>query len=129
MAMKYTELVLKHFRSPKNIGKIKNADAKATEGSVMCGDMMTMYLKIKNNIIKDAKFESYGCAANIATASILTTMIRGKTIEQAEKLTWKDIIKQLGGLPPLKFHCSNLAIETLHSAIKKWKKKNKTKVS
>ena len=127
--MKYTELVLKHFRSPKNIGKIKNADAKATEGSVMCGDIMTMYLKIKNNIIKDAKFESYGCAANIATASILTTMIRGKTVEQAEKLTWEDIIKQLGGLPPLKFHCSSLAIETLHSAIKKWKKKNKTKVS
>jgi len=129
MAMKYTELVLKHFRSPKNIGKIKNADAKATEGSVMCGDMMTMYLKTKNNIIKDAKFESYGCAANIATASILTTMIRGKTVEQAEKLTWEDIIKQLGGLPPLKFHCSSLAIETLRSAIKKWKKKNKTKVS
>jgi len=129
MAMKYTKLVLKHFRSPKNIGKIKNADAKATEGSVVCGDMMTMYLKIKNNIIKDAKFESYGCAANIATASILTTMIKGKTVEEAEKLTWKDIIKQLGGLPPLKFHCSNLAIETLHSAIKKWKKKNNTKVS
>lgn len=127
--MKYTKLVLKHFRSPKNIGKIKNADAKATEGSVVCGDMMTMYLKIKNNIIKDAKFESYGCAANIATASILTTMIKGKTVEEAEKLTWKDIIKQLGGLPPLKFHCSNLAIETLHSAIKKWKKKNNTKVS
>ncbi len=127
--MKYTKLVLKHFRSPKNIGKIKNADAKATEGSVVCGDMMTMYLKIKNNIIKDAKFESYGCAANIATASILTTMIRGRTVEEAEKLTWEDIIKQLGGLPPLKFHCSNLAIETLHSAIKKWKKKNNTKVS
>jgi len=127
MAMKYTEIVLEHFRNPRNIGKIKNADAKATEGNIRCGDMMTIYLKIKDNIIKDAKFESYGCAASIATASILTTIIKEKTIEQAEKLTWRDIIKKLGGLPPLKFHCSNLAIETLHSAIKKWKEKNKIK--
>lgn len=123
--IKYTELVMEHFKSPRNLGKIKNADAVATKGSKACGDEMTMYLKVKNNVIVDAKFESYGCAANIATASMLTELVKGKTIEEAEKIEWRDIVISLGGLPNPKFHCSNLAIETLRAAIRTYKEKKK----
>ncbi|MCX7813226.1 MAG: iron-sulfur cluster assembly scaffold protein [Pseudothermotoga sp.] len=115
--LKYTELVLDHFKNPRNLGKIENADAEATEGSVACGDMMTVYLKIEDNRIVDIKFESYGCAANIATASMMTEVVKGLTLEEAKKITWRDIVERLGGLPPVKYHCSNLAIDTLRKAI------------
>ncbi|MEN3008185.1 iron-sulfur cluster assembly scaffold protein [Pseudothermotoga sp.] len=115
--LKYTELVLDHFKNPRNLGRIENADAEATEGSVACGDMMTVYLKIEDNRIVDIKFESYGCAANIATASMMTEVVKGLTLEEAKKITWRDIVERLGGLPPVKYHCSNLAIDTLRKAI------------
>lgn len=115
--LKYTELVLDHFKNPRNLGRIENADAEATEGSVACGDMMTVYLKIEDGKIVDIKFESYGCAANIATASMMTEVVKGLTLEEAKKITWKDIIERLGGLPPVKYHCSNLAVDTLRKAI------------
>lgn len=115
--LKYTELVLDHFKNPRNLGRIENADAEATEGSVACGDMMTVYLKVEDGKIVDIKFESYGCAANIATASMMTEVVKGLTLEEAKKITWKDIIERLGGLPPVKYHCSNLAVDTLRKAI------------
>lgn len=123
--MEFTKLVLDHFRNPRNLGKMENPDVVATEQSDICGDTITIYLRIKDNIIKDAKFESFGCAANIASSSILTTLVKGKTIEQAEKITWRTILDELGGLPQAKFHCCELAADTLHSAIKKWKQKKK----
>ena len=123
MVYRYTEKVIEHFRYPHNTGKINDADAQATEGSLACGDMMTIYIKEKDGVIKDVKFESYGCAANIATASMVTDMVKGKTLDEAEKITWKDISRELGGLPSVKNHCSNLAIDTLYSAIKSLKEK------
>lgn len=125
MAILYTKEVLKHFKNPKNVGIIKNADAKATEGSMACGDMVTIYLKIddKSKKIKDIKFKSYGCASNIATASVLTELAKGKTIDEAKKINFNDITKKLGGLPPQKTHCSILATKTLESAIKNYEKK------
>jgi nitrogen fixation NifU-like protein len=118
--LKYTELVLDHFKNPRNLGKIENADAEATEGSIACGDMMTVYLKVEDNRITDIKFESYGCAANIATASMMTEVVKGLTLEEAKKLSWKEIVERLGGLPQVKYHCSNLAVDTLRKAIKEY---------
>lgn len=121
MVLKYNERVIEHFRNPKNAGVIEDATVNATEGSLACGDMMTIYLKIEDNIIKDIKFESYGCAANIATASVLTEMAKGKSVEEAEKITWDMVVDALGGLPFIKYHCSSLAVDTLKSALKKYK--------
>lgn len=118
MVYRYTKKVIEHFKNPKNTGKIEDPDAVATEGSLACGDMMTIYIKEKDDVIEEVKFESYGCAANIATASMVTQIVKGKTLDEAEKITWKDIVDELGGLPTIKNHCSNLAVETLHSAIK-----------
>ncbi|GAB4308716.1 iron-sulfur cluster assembly scaffold protein [Pseudothermotoga lettingae] len=118
--LKYTELVLDHFKNPRNLGKIENADAEATEGSIACGDMMTVYLKVEDDRITDIKFESYGCAANIATASMMTEVVKGLTLEEAKKLSWKEIVERLGGLPQVKYHCSNLAVDTLRKAIKEY---------
>jgi len=123
MVYRYTEKVIEHFKDPHNTGKIDDPDAVATEGSLACGDMMTIYIKEKDGVIEDVKFESYGCAANIATASMVTDIVKGKTLDEAEKITWKDIVEELGGLPKVKNHCSNLAVETLHSAIRKLKEK------
>lgn len=122
----YTKKVMKHFTHPKNVGEIKNADAKVMEGSLACGDMISLYLKIdpKTHVIKDIKFKSYGCAANIATTSIMTEMVKGKTIDKVKKLEFKDITKALGGLPPMKIHCSVLAIDALKSAIRNYEEKH-----
>ena len=122
----YTKKVMKYFTHPKNVGEIKNPDAKTMEGSLACGDMISLYLKIdpKTHVIKDIKFKSYGCAANIATTSIMTEMAKGKTIEQAKKIEFKDITKKLGGLPPMKIHCSVLAIDALKSAIRNYEEKH-----
>lgn len=125
MVYRYSEIVKRYFKNPKNVGRIKDADAVATEGSLLCGDMMTMYLKIKDNKIVDIKFESFGCAANIATASMLTEVVKGMDVNEAERIRWKDVVKKLGGLPPIKYHCSVLAIQTLKSAIRKWKKERR----
>ncbi len=119
--MQYSKQVLKHFKNPHNQGNIKNADAIGQAGNLKCGDVMKIYLKIKDNKIKDIKFETLGCAAAIAVSSATTDMIKGKTIDEAKKLTKEKIIKKLGGLPPVKVHCSMLALEALHEAIKKYK--------
>ena len=129
MVYRYTEKVVEHFRNPHNTGKIEDADAVATEGSMACGDVMTIYIKEKDGVIEDIKFESYGCAANIATASMVTDIVKGKSLEEAEKLSWKDIVEELGGLPAIKYHCSNLAVDTLHSAIRTLREKKGGKLS
>jgi len=126
MPTPYTKLVIEHFKNPHNMGEIEDADAKATEGSPACGDMLTLYLKVEPSThrITDIKFRSYGCASNIATGSIMTDMVKGKTIEEAEKITWKDAAEALGGLPPVKVHCSVLAADALHSALEIYVEKN-----
>lgn len=121
MVLKYNEKVIEHFRNPRNAGVLEDATVSATEGSLACGDMMTLYLKVENDIIVDIRFESYGCAANIATASVLTELAKGKSIEEAEKITWDDVVEALGGLPTIKFHCSSLAVDTLKAAIKRYR--------
>jgi len=122
----YSKKVIDYFTHPKNVGEIKDADAQVTEGSLACGDMINLYLKIdpKTLVIRDIKFKSYGCAANIATTSIMTEMTKGKTLEQAKRLEFKDVTKELGGLPPMKIHCSVLAIDALKSAIRNYEEKH-----
>ena len=117
--MQYSQTVLDHFMHPHNVGKLDNADAEATEGSPACGDQVTMFLKVnpETQVIEDIKFLSYGCASNIATASIITDLVKGKTLEEAKKITWQQAMEELGGLPPIKVHCAVLAVDTLQSAI------------
>jgi len=124
----YTETVMKHFQHPKNMGEMKSPDAVGTVGNPVCGDVMKIYIKVKANKIVDIKFETYGCVAAIANSSALTVLAKGKTLEDAEKLTNADVIKELGGtVPPVKLHCSMLAIEGLKAAIKDYKSKHKQK--
>jgi len=108
--------------NPRNVGKLDNANAVATEGSYACGDQVTFYLTINDNshIIEDIKFLSYGCASNIATASITSELVKGKNIEEAKEITWKEVTDKLNGLPGTKIHCSVLAVDTLKSAIKNY---------
>jgi len=122
MSMPYSDIVLDHFRHPHNVGKIADADAKATEGSPACGDMVKLYLKIDEETkrISNVKFESYGCASNIATGSIITDLALGKSIGDAKKINWKEADKALGGLPPVKVHCAVLAVDALHTAIENY---------
>jgi len=117
--MEYTDKVLDHFMNPRNIGKLDDANAIASEGSPACGDQVNFYLKINKDtqIIEDISFLSYGCASNIATASKTSEIVKGKSIEEAKQLTWKTITDELGGLPPTKVHCSVLAVDTLKKAI------------
>ncbi|MEM2593487.1 MAG: iron-sulfur cluster assembly scaffold protein [Candidatus Bathyarchaeia archaeon] len=116
----YGKKVLELFRNPKNLGRMEDADAEALAGSLACGDMIAIYLKIDkaSEKIIDAKFESYGCAANIAAASILTEMIKGKSLQDAWKISWKDVSDELGGLPSVKYHCGVLAVGALRRAIR-----------
>ena len=122
----YSKKVMELFKNPKNIGEIKNADAVGKVGNPVCGDVMWIYLKIdKKRIIKDAKVKTFGCVAAIATSSVLTEMIKGKTLEEAEKITKQDVADTLGGLPKQKIHCSVLAVDALKKAIEDYKKKKK----
>jgi nitrogen fixation NifU-like protein len=125
MKFPYNEKVLEHFRHPRNVGKIEDADGKAMEGSPACGDMVSVQIKVdeKTKRIKDIKFESYGCASNIATGSIITELAKGKTLEEAKKISWKQASDELGGLPAIKAHCSVLAVEGLRSAIRNYEEK------
>ena len=114
----YTPKVLELFRNPKNLGELEDANAIAQAGSPACGDVITIYLKVEGEVIVEAKFESYGCAANIAAASILTEIVKGKTLKEAWKVEWKDVADELGGLPAIKRHCSILAVGALRRAIR-----------
>jgi nitrogen fixation NifU-like protein len=118
---------LDHFQNPRNVGTIKDPDGVGTVGNPVCGDLMEMQIKVKNDIITDIKFRTFGCGSAIATSSMITEMAKGKTIEEALKLTRKDVADELDGLPPIKMHCSNLAADALHAAIKDYMKKKNTK--
>jgi len=126
MAFPYGEKVLEHFRNPRNVGRIEDADGKATEGSAACGDMVAVYIKVNQDtqMLDDIKFESYGCASNIATGSIITEMAKGKTLAAAKQITWQEASDELGGLPALKAHCSVLAVEGLRAAIRNYEEKH-----
>lgn len=123
--MIYSEKVLEHFKHPHNQGVIKDASAVGEVGNPVCGDVMKIYLKIKGSVIEDIKFETLGCAAAIAVSSALTDLVKGKTIEEALKITKDKIVEDLGGLPVQKVHCSMLGVEALHDAIKNYAKKGK----
>jgi len=121
----YSEKVMDHFKNPRNIGIIEDADVTSKVGSVACGDLIKLYLKFDpdSDQIKDIKFESYGCAANIATSSMMTEMVKGKTIDDARKVTFKDISETLGGLPRIKLHCAVLSRQGLETAFLKYEAK------
>ena len=118
---------MEHFQNPRNVGEIENADGVGTEGNPTCGDLMTIYIKVEDNIITDVKFKTFGCGAAIATSSMITEMAVGKTIEEALKITRNDVADELEGLPPVKMHCSNLAADALKAAIADYKMKEAEK--
>ncbi|HIP97191.1 MAG TPA: DUF59 domain-containing protein [Anaerolineae bacterium] len=126
MPLPYSEIVMEHFRNPRNVGRMENPDGKAVEGSPACGDMVAVYLAVDpdSQRITDIKFESYGCASNIATGSIITEMAKGKTLEEAKAITWKQASEALGGLPPIKTHCSVLAVDGLRAAIQNYRERH-----
>lgn len=115
--MAYSEKVMDHFKNPRNVGKIDDADGVGEIGNAQCGDIMKVYIKVENDIITDVKFNTYGCASAIATSSIATEMIKGKPIDEALQLTNKAVVEALDGLPPAKIHCSVLAEEAVKAAI------------
>jgi nitrogen fixation NifU-like protein len=114
----YSDVVMDHFKNPRNVGKMEDADGVGEVGNPICGDMMTIHIKVKDNRIDDIKFLTFGCAAAIAVSSMLTEMARGKTLEEAKKITNKSVAEALAGLPKNKLHCSNLGADALHLAIK-----------
>lgn len=113
----YSERVMDHFQNPRNVGEIPDADGIGTVGNPVCGDVMRLYIKVKDGIISDAKFKTFGCGAAIATSSMVTEMVKGKSIEEALKISNKAVAEALDGLPPIKMHCSVLAEEALKAAI------------
>ncbi|MHC2993936.1 MAG: Fe-S cluster assembly scaffold protein NifU [Candidatus Atribacteria bacterium] len=119
----YSEKVMDHFQNPRNVGEIENADGIGKVGNPICGDIMNIYIKVKDDKIVDCKFKTFGCGAAIATSSMVTEMVKGKTIEEALEISNKTVAEALGGLPPIKMHCSNLAAEGLSKAIEDYKKK------
>jgi nitrogen fixation protein NifU and related proteins len=123
----YNEKVMQHFMNPHNVGEIENADGVGQVGNPVCGDMMTFNIKVKGNIIDDVKFKTFGCGAAIAVSSMVSDIAKGKTLEEALKITNKDVANELGGLPKNKMHCSNLGADALHAAIKDYQKKIKNK--
>lgn len=120
----YSDKVMEHFANPRNVGEIPDADGVGEEGNPTCGDIMKIYLKVENNVIKDIKFKTFGCAAAIATSSMVTEMAKGKTLDEAMLITKNSVAAQLDGLPPQKMHCSNLAADAMHKAIEDYRKKH-----
>ena len=124
MAMNYSEKVMDHFLNPRNVGEIEDADGVGEVGNAVCGDIMKVYLKIEDGIITDAKFKTFGCGSAIATSSMATEMIKGKSVEEALKLSNKAVVEALDGLPPAKLHCSVLAEEAVKAALVDYYKRN-----
>ncbi|TET60108.1 MAG: Fe-S cluster assembly scaffold protein NifU [Candidatus Stahlbacteria bacterium] len=123
----YSKKVMDHFMHPRNVGEIKDADGIGEVGNPVCGDLMTFYIKVENNKIKDVKFKTFGCGAAIAVSSMVSELAKGKTIEEAMKVTNKIVVGELDGLPSQKLHCSNLGADALHKAIKNYLEKKKDK--
>lgn len=121
----YSEKVMEHFRNPRNMGEIEDADGVGTVGNPVCGDLMTIYIKVKDERLEDIKFKTFGCAAAIATSSMITEMAKGRTLDEALHITRDDVAQGLEGLPPIKMHCSNLAADALHKAIEDYREKQK----
>ena len=119
--MEYTQQVMDHFMNPRNMGEMENADGVGTVGNAKCGDIMRIYIKVENDVITDVSFKTFGCGAAIATSSKATELVKGKTIEEALQITNKAVMEALGGLPPVKVHCSVLAEEALHAAIQDYR--------
>lgn len=120
----YNEKVMDHFYNPRNVGEIPDANGIGEVGNAVCGDIMKIFIKVKDNIIEDIKFKTFGCAAAIATSSMVTELVKGKNIDEAIKITNAAVAEALGGLPPVKMHCSNLAADALHAAIKDYRAKH-----
>ena len=124
MALDYSEKVMEHFSNPRNVGEIENADGVGEAGNPKCGDIMKIYLKVKDNVIEDVKFKTFGCASAIASSSMATELIKGKTIDEAWNLTNSAVAEALDGLPPIKMHCSVLAEEAIHTALNDYRAKH-----
>jgi nitrogen fixation NifU-like protein len=123
----YSEKVMDHFMHPRNVGEIENPDGVGEEGNPVCGDMMTFYIKVKDNLLEDVKFKTFGCGAAIAVSSMVSEMAKGKTLEEALKITPALVAAELEGLPKNKYHCSNLGAQALHKAIEDYQNKQKAK--
>lgn len=121
----YSKKAIKHFKNPKFAGRLANADAEGQEGNMKCGDVMKFYIKVKDNIIKDIRFQTYGCIGAIASSDILCELVNGKTLDNALKVTYADVVKQMGYIPPVKLHCAVLGINTLKKTIQNYKKEIK----
>jgi nitrogen fixation NifU-like protein len=121
----YSKKVMDHFMNPRNVGEIKDADGVGEVGNPVCGDVMTFYIKVKNDVITDVKFKTFGCGAAIAVSSMVSEMAKGKTIKEAMKITNRLVVDELGGLPDQKLHCSNLGADALHKAIENYMTKEK----
>ena len=122
--MQYTEAVMEHFRNPRNMGVIEDADGLGEVGNPTCGDMMRITIKVKDDRLEDVKFQTLGCGAAVATSSMVTEMAKGKTLEEGMQISNKSVAGQLGGLPPNKMHCSNLAADGLHAAIEDYRRRH-----
>jgi len=127
--MKYSQKVLEHFMNPRNVGEMENPDGIGEVGNPVCGDIMTFQIKVRDNRIEDVKFKTFGCGAAIAVSSMISEMAKGKTLEEALKITNKDVAEELEGLPKNKLHCSNLGADALHAAIRSYLKKEESKAS
>jgi len=121
----YSEKVMDHFKNPRNMGEMSDADAVGEVGNPVCGDLMYIYIKVKEDKIEDISFQTFGCGAAIATSSMVTELAKGKTLDDAMKITRQEVADSLDGLPPIKMHCSNLAADGLHDAINKYREKQK----
>lgn len=121
----YSDKVMEHFTNPRNVGEIEDADGVGTVGNPVCGDIMAMYIRVEDDRIKDIKFKTFGCGAAIATSSMVTELVKGKTIEEASQVTNMTVAESLGGLPTKKMHCSNLAADALHKALADYRRRKK----
>lgn len=123
----YSEKVMDHFSNPRNVGEVENPDGSGTVGNPACGDIMKLTIKVENDVITDVKFKTFGCGAAIATSSMVTELVKGKKLDEAEGISNNSVAEALDGLPPVKMHCSNLAADALHAAIEDYKKKHEHK--